>query len=79
MYLMVKRMQANSRGRNSRQTEVARFSAQGKTDLDSILLLGIPSHLVRRASSIIPDLTRVKALKEDGYRVVLVNSNPARS
>src|SRR5574341_986197 len=49
-----------------------------RTDLQSILLLGSGPIVIGQAAEFDYSGTQaVKALKEEGYRVVLVNSNPA--
>ena len=49
-----------------------------RTDLDSILILGSGPIIIGQACEFDYSGTQaVRALKEDGYRVILVNSNPA--
>ena len=47
-----------------------------RTDIHSILIIGAGPIIGQAASLTIP-ATGCKALKEEGYRVILVNSNPA--
>ena len=49
-----------------------------RTDLESILILGSGPIIIGQACEFDYSGTQaVRALKEDGYRVILVNSNPA--
>ena len=49
-----------------------------RTDIKSILIIGAgPIVMVRRVSLTTQVHKHVKALREEGYRVILVNSNPA--
>src|SRR3954471_9289022 len=49
-----------------------------RTDIKSILLIGSGPIIIGQASEFDYSGTQaLKALKEEGYRVVLVNSNPA--
>jgi len=49
-----------------------------RTDLESILIIGaVPSSSARLASSTIPAPRPARPLREEGFRVILVNSNPA--
>ncbi|MFQ6047055.1 MAG: carbamoyl-phosphate synthase large subunit, partial [Gemmatimonadales bacterium] len=49
-----------------------------RTDIDSILLIGSGPIIIGQAAEFDYSGTQaVKALKEEGYRVILVNSNPA--
>ncbi len=49
-----------------------------RSDLDSILILGSGPIVIGQACEFDYSGTQaVRALKEEGYRVVLVNSNPA--
>ena len=49
-----------------------------RTDIDSILILGSGPIVIGQACEFDYSGTQaVRALKEEGYRVVLVNSNPA--
>ena len=79
MYLMVKRIQANSRGRSAREAESPRKADVAKrTDLDSILIIGAGPIIIGQACEFdYSGAQACKALKEEGYRVILVNSNPA--
>ncbi|MDH4045577.1 MAG: hypothetical protein OEW06_14075, partial [Gemmatimonadota bacterium] len=49
-----------------------------RTDIESILLIGSGPIVIGQAAEFDYSGTQaVKALKEEGYRVILVNSNPA--
>jgi hypothetical protein len=49
-----------------------------RTDLQSILILGSGSAVIGQAAEFDYSGTQaVRALREEGYRVILVNSNPA--
>ena len=49
-----------------------------RTDLDSILIIGAGPIIIGQACEFdYSGAQACKALKEEGYRVVLVNSNPA--
>ncbi len=49
-----------------------------RTDINSILIIGAGPIIIGQACEFDYSGTQaVKALKEDGYRIVLVNSNPA--
>jgi carbamoyl-phosphate synthase large subunit len=49
-----------------------------RTDLQSILILGSGPSVIGQAAELDYSGTQaVRALREDGYRVILVNSNPA--
>ncbi len=49
-----------------------------RTDIDSILVIGAGPIVIGQACEFDYSGTQaVKALKEEGYRVVLINSNPA--
>ena len=49
-----------------------------RTDIDSILIIGAGPIIIGQACEFDYSGTQaVKALKEEGYRIILVNSNPA--
>ena len=49
-----------------------------RTDISSILVIGAGPIIIGQACEFDYSGTQaIKALKEDGYRVILVNSNPA--
>ena len=49
-----------------------------RNDLKTILLIGSGPIIIGQACDLITlELRRVEALREDGFRVVLMNSNPA--
>ncbi len=49
-----------------------------RTDISTILIIGAgPIIICRRANSMIPETQACKALRAEGYRIVLINSNPA--
>ena len=49
-----------------------------RTDIESILLIGAGPIIIGQACEFDYSGTQaLKALKEEGYRVILVNSNPA--
>ncbi len=51
-----------------------------RTDLKKIMVIVLArSSSAKRANSTIPGSQGIKALKEEGYEVVLVNSNPRPS
>ena len=78
MYLMVKRTQANSRGRSAAEAEIRGRLMAKRTDLESILIIGAGPIIIGQACEFdYSGAQACKALKEEGYRVILVNSNPA--
>jgi carbamoyl-phosphate synthase large subunit len=48
-----------------------------RTDLQSILILGSGPIVIGQAAEFDYSGTQARALREEGYRVILVNSNPA--
>uniref|UniRef100_UPI00355A47F2 carbamoyl phosphate synthase preATP-grasp domain-containing protein n=1 Tax=Hyphomonas atlantica TaxID=1280948 RepID=UPI00355A47F2 len=51
-----------------------------RTDIRSILVIGAGPIIIGQACEFdYSGVQAVKALKDEGYRVILVNSNPARS
>jgi carbamoyl-phosphate synthase large subunit len=49
-----------------------------RTDIESILLIGAGPIIIGQAAEFDYSGTQaLKVLREDGYRVILVNSNPA--
>ena len=79
MYLMVKRVQANSRGRNPVKSKIGRgLACRSEPDLESILIIGAGPIIIGQACEFdYSGAQACKALKQEGYRVILVNSNPA--
>ena len=60
------------------QTGINRVSMPKRTDISSILIIGAGPIVIGQACEFDYSGTQAcKALKEEGYRVVLVNSNPA--
>ena len=48
-----------------------------REDLETILVLGSGPIKIGKPQSSISQVAAVQALREDGYKVILVNSNPA--
>ena len=58
--------------------ELARYQCPRRTDIKSILIIGAGPIVIGQACEFDYSGTQAcKALKEEGYRIVLVNSNPA--
>ena len=76
---LVGRAGARARATNARETRTrTRRPMPKRTDLKSILLLGSGPIVIGQAAEFDYCGTQaVRALREEGYRVILVNSNPA--
>ena len=84
VHLMLRRLQQKLRGRRAasrrrtRPPEARRQTMPKRTDIESILIIGAGPIVIGQACEFdYSGAQACKALKEEGYRVILVNSNPA--